>query len=331
MSVRIGLISDIHVDLNRIQGEEVVTSLLALEAVRRKLDILLLAGDISSDYALSLKTIKALEDASCVRVLFVPGNHDIWNENYPGRTAWESYEALLEHPGNLARGAAALSAGWTAVGDLGWYDFAYGDPSFSRADFKRMSYGKRTWQDKIKSVWDRSTLDMHRLFMERLEKRLIEAAKTNAVKKSANVNFVAAATNAMQDADQAVSLDSGATGQKIIFVTHVVQIREFTVQNPGPQWKYFNAFLGSPEYGELALRYGTKLSVCGHVHHRQQYVRGETRFVCPCLGYVTEWPAPADPEKQIAETLQVFELGPREAIPLTNAGGQAAVERDSNA
>ncbi|HAP54778.1 MAG TPA: hypothetical protein DCQ16_02270, partial [Spirochaetaceae bacterium] len=105
MSVRIGLISDIHVDLNRIQGEEVVTSLLALEAVRRKLDILLLAGDISSDYALSLKTIKALEDASCVRVLFVPGNHDIWNENYPGRTAWESYEALLEHPGNLARGA----------------------------------------------------------------------------------------------------------------------------------------------------------------------------------------------------------------------------------
>jgi hypothetical protein len=96
----------------------------------------------------------------------------------------------------------------------------------------------------------------------------------------------------------------------------VVQIGEFTVQNPGPQWKYFNAFLGSPEYGELALRYGTKLSVCGHVHHRQQVVRDKTRFVCPCLGYVTEWPTPADPEKQIAQALQVFELGEREAIPI---------------
>ena len=105
MGVRIGLISDIHVDLNRIEGEEVVTGLLARESARRKLDILLVAGDISSDYALTLKTIRALEDASGVRLLFVPGNHDIWNENYPGRKAWDSYKALLEHPGNLARGA----------------------------------------------------------------------------------------------------------------------------------------------------------------------------------------------------------------------------------
>ncbi|MDX9827046.1 MAG: metallophosphoesterase [Spirochaetia bacterium] len=326
MGVRIGLISDIHVDLNRIEGEEVVTGLLARESARRKLDILLVAGDISSDYALTLKTIRALEDASGVRLLFVPGNHDIWNENYPGRKAWDSYKALLEHPGNLARGAVSLPGGWTIVGDLGWYDFAYGDSSFSQAEFQKMKHGGRTWQDKIKSIWDRPTLDMHRLFMERLESRLEESANANKFNMShnvnygsaaANANFIAAAANVTQTADNAASLGDGATEQKILFVTHVVQIREFTVQNPGSQWKYFNAFLGSPEYGELAQRYGAKMAVCGHVHYRRQVIKGETRFVCPCLGYVTEWPAPADPEQQIAETLQVFEFGAQDATPLS--------------
>ncbi len=302
MGVRIGLISDIHVDLNRIKGEEVITSLLAQESARRRLDVLLLAGDISSDYALSLKTLDTLETGSGARVLFVPGNHDIWNEHYPGRKAWESYDALLEHPGNLGRGTIALTGGWTLVGELGWYDFAYGDPSFGREDFERMNHGGRTWQDKIKSIWDRPTLEMHRLFMERLEARLEKAA-----------DGATAAADRASDRATDGAVGRGAR-RKLIFVTHVVQIREFTVQNPGPQWKYFNAFLGSPEYGELALRHGAKLAVCGHVHYRRQVLKGETRFVCPCLGYVTEWPAPADAEKQVAQALQVFELGEREAM-----------------
>jgi hypothetical protein len=161
--------------------------------------------------------------------------------------------------------------------------------------------------------------------MERLEARLQESANANDSIKSHNLmlddnpssaNAIGIAANAMLDADKALSLGAGAAKQKIIFVTHVVQIREFTVQNPGPQWEYFNAFLGSPEYGELAQRYKAKLAVCGHVHYRRQVLKGETRFVCPCLGYVTEWPAPADPERQIAETMQVFELGSQDAIAL---------------
>jgi len=329
VGVRIGFISDIHVDLNRIKGEDLVTGLLARESHKRKLDILLVAGDLSSDYALTLKTIAALEAESGVRVLFVPGNHDIWNENYPGCKAWDSYNALLENPGNLARGPVSLAEGWTIVGDLGWYDFAYGDPSFSLAEFQKMKHGGRTWQDKIKSIWDRPTLDMHRLFLQRLEASLAKAADAIETREADGsgtsggaINDVSVGAGFTTSAlgGSSPSVDSGAlvdaAQRKVIFVTHVVQIREFTVQNPGPQWKYFNAFLGSPEYGELALRHGAKLAVCGHIHYRRQVMKGETRFVCPCLGYVTEWPAPADPEKQIAETLQVFELGPLGAIPL---------------
>ena len=81
--MRIGLISDIHVDINRIGGREIISDLLAAESRRRGLDILLIAGDLSSDYRLSLAIINRLVENSGARVLFIPGNHDIWNEHHP--------------------------------------------------------------------------------------------------------------------------------------------------------------------------------------------------------------------------------------------------------
>jgi putative phosphoesterase len=261
------------VDINAAAGEQAVTGLLAREAARRKLDILLVAGDISSDYALSLKTIDSLAAESGVRVLFVPGNHDIWNERHPSLRARDTYDALLSHPANLARGPIFLNNNWAIVGDLGWYDFAYGDPSFSRADFERMRFGERTWQDKIKSLWDLSTIDVHRMFLKRLEETL-----------------------------------DLVEGHRILLATHVVQIRDFTVLEPGEMWKYFNAFLGSPDYGELCIRKNVDLAVCGHVHYRRRARRENTEFVCPCLGYAVEWPSPRDTAREIAETLAVYEL-----------------------
>ena len=287
--MRIGLVSDTHVDMNRIGGKEVVSSLLAAESLRRGLDILLIAGDISSDYRLSLATINRLSETSGARVLFIPGNHDIWNERHPDLKAWDTYNALLEHPSNLARGPVLLEDNWAIVGDLGWYDFSYGDPSFSFEDFDRMKYGERTWQDKIKSIWDRDTLDVHRMFVERLE----------------------------------LALDS-VKGRRVLMATHVVQIPEFTVLNPGQMWKYFNAFLGSPEYGEIALRKGVDLAVCGHVHHRSRLKKGGTEFVCPCLGYTAEWPAPPDPASEIARTLAVYELDRDGARALPDGSAAAA-------
>jgi hypothetical protein len=144
-----------------------------------------------------------------------------------------------------------------------------------------MRHGERTWQDKIQSIWDRSTLDMHRLFMERI----------------------------------GCSLDAAA-GRKLVMATHVVQTPEFTVSPAGPMWKYFNAFLGSPEYGVLARSRGVALSVCGHVHYRRRLRQGGTEFVCPCLGYSMEWAASNDPESEIANAMAVYELGEKILVPL---------------
>ena len=239
---------------------------------------MVIAGDVSSDYRVTLDTLKQLQERSGIRILFVPGNHDIWNESHPHIDAWQAYAALERFPGNLTNGPQEIAEGWMMIGDLGWYDYSFGGSQYSREEFDRMQYGQRVWQDRIKAVWDRPTLQMHRIFHEKLQKELEQNA-------------------ACSRADD-----------KIILVTHVLPRREFTVQRPDPEWIYLNAFLGSPEYGELALEYGVRYAICGHVHYRKQVSVDGTRFICNCLGYADEWMWSRDPAAEIERAFLTLEL-----------------------
>jgi putative phosphoesterase len=276
--MQIGILSDIHVDLNG--GRPVIEALLAVIR-RRGVETMIIAGDVSSDYRLTLETLDRLQDSSGIPVLFVPGNHDIWNEAHPDITAWQAYDALEQFPGNLTRGCREIADNWTIIGDLGWYDYAFGGSRYSREDFDRMQFGERVWQDRTKAIWDRHTLEVHRIFYERLDRQLSKAVAST-------------------------SFDSGSP--KIVLVTHVLPRREFTVQRPDPEWIYLNAFLGSPEYGELAIEYGVRYSICGHVHYRKQVTVDGTHFICNCLGYTEEWKWSRDPQIEIDRAFLTLEL-----------------------
>lgn len=287
--MRIGVLSDIHVDLG--DGQAIVDGLL--QAMRRReVGAMLIAGDVSSDYRLTLETLRQLQDRSGIPVLFVPGNHDVWNEAHPDITAWRAYRALERYPGNLARGPREIGGGWTILGDLGWYDYAFGGSQYSLADFDRMQFGERVWQDRIRAVWDRHTLEVHRLFLEKLE---VQLEKITSRRHSGGP-------------DGSCSADRSSGDHKLILVTHVLPRREFTVQRPDPQWIYLNAFLGSPEYGELALKYGVRYSVCGHVHYRKEVTVDGTRFICNCLGYNDEWKWSRDAKVEIDRAFLTLEL-----------------------
>jgi predicted MPP superfamily phosphohydrolase len=109
-------------------------------------DLLVLAGDISNHFRTTLAALEYLRKESGLPCLFVPGNHDLWNEE-PGPegasgdlagpggagrpsawsgawSAWQSYEALKAFPENLSRGPLELPGGWLAIGDTGWYDYS---------------------------------------------------------------------------------------------------------------------------------------------------------------------------------------------------------------
>jgi len=237
--------------------------------------MMIIAGDIASDYELTLRSLKQIEAKGKVPCLFVPGNHDIWTESHTEKTSWEIYEFLKSHTHNLANGPYEPCKDWMIIGDLGWYDFSFGDSSkYSFDDFSCMKYEDRVWQDSIKAVWDRSTLDMHRYFLDKLEKQL---------KVYQNKN--------------------------IIVVTHVLPVVDFTVQPPSLMWEYMNAFLGSSEYGELISKYpNVKYAVSGHVHYRKRKIINDTEFICNCLGYKNEWYKNDDPYVEIDRSMMTIEI-----------------------
>lgn len=272
--MKLGILSDIHVDINNSDKNSVSSSIVKY-IKKHSLDIMIIAGDIASDYVLTLDSLKEIEKDSGVPCLFVPGNHDIWTENHPEKTSWEIYELLKSHSNNLVNGPYELSENWIVMGDLGWYDFSFGNSDkYSFDDFSKMKYKKRIWQDSIKAVWDRSTLDMHKYFMDKLENQLNQYRDRN-----------------------------------IIVLTHVLPIIDFTVQAPSPMWEYMNAFLGSSDYGELFLKYpNVKYAVSGHVHYRKRKKIQNTEFICNCLGYSTEWYKNTDADMEVDRAMGIIEI-----------------------
>jgi putative phosphoesterase len=271
-TLKIGILSDLHVDLENIDPEKVSHG-LARAIDENNVAVMIVAGDVANDYEITFEFLQHLEKASGARCLFVPGNHDIWNEKHPDKTAWDIYHTLEDIPGNLAKGPIALTDKWVVIGDLGWYDYSFGSREYTIAEFDRMQIKDRLWQDKIKAVWGRSTLEMHRYFYNKLEKQLDTYKNKN-----------------------------------IILVTHVLPLAEFTVQPPNAMWNYLNAFLGSSQYGELALKYAVTYSISGHVHYRRQVKHENTIFICNCLNYASQWIDNDDPVVEIKRAFKTIEI-----------------------
>jgi putative phosphoesterase len=270
--VKLGILSDIHVDLEGSDPQKLLRGLVAaIEA--HQVETMIIAGDVANDFEVTLDFLHRIEDAAAVRCLFVPGNHDIWNEKHPDKTAWDTYRGLEAFPGNLARGPVELTDQWMVIGDLGWYDYSFGSPKYTTAEYDRMQINDRLWQDKIKAVWGKSTIEMHQYFYGKLEKQLADHRH-----------------------------------KSIILVTHVLPIIDFTVQPPDAMWNYLNAFLGSRQYGELALKYSVNYSISGHVHYRRQVKYQNTTFICNCLNYASQWIDNDDPLVEVKKAFKTIEI-----------------------
>ena len=262
------VISDIHIDINK---EYDVINPLIHRISQSSASALLIAGDISDDYKITIDTVAFIKKQLGIPVYYVPGNHDMWSENFKKTSTESIYDAFKQDSNCLLHGSVMLDEDTTLIGDIGWYDYSFGSTKFSKDDFERMNYMDRTWQDKLKNQWTVNNLARSRKVLKDLEDQL-KQVKT----------------------------------KRIIVMTHMVPIKEFTVENPNDMWEYFNAFLGSSKLHELYRKYNVTHAICGHIHYRKSIIKDGITYICPCLNYATEWGV-KDSEKEIKESLQWIE------------------------
>lgn len=260
--MRIGFISDLHIDINR---EYPVMDVLAGEAAREQLELLAVAGDISETPDETVEEMERLEERlrseSGCRLFYVPGNHDMWNINCPQSDSDAIYSRYLGDENCLSGRSIRLGdrGGQSfLIGDIGWYDYSFAGTQYSREELDGMSISGRIWQDRLYNSWTEDNPGKNRLMLRQIEETMTECEKT--------------------------------PGASFIAVTHMLPIKEFCVPAEQPDWDFFNAYLGSAALGRLYGRHNVKYAVCGHVHYRSRLEKDGITWICPCLGYHTEWP-----------------------------------------
>lgn len=206
-----------------------------------------------------------------VPLWFVPGNHDMWDVNGNYKDSWEIYKIYENEEGCLCNHPITIGKN-VLIGNIGWYDYSFGDEKYTLSDFKEKKHHERVWQDSVFTNWNQEDKELATVFQTEL-KHFIYSNR----------------------------------GKKIIAITHMIAIPELKVPVSRKDWDYFNAFLGSDKLGKLYEKEGVDTAIMGHVHYRTCIKKNQVNYVCACLNYHTEWKTD-DPQKEVSQALQEIVL-----------------------
>lgn len=170
--MRIGLISDLHVDINEAFP---ILELTAETAGMQSVDALVIAGDISETQDQTIKAVERLQSMCPFPVYYVPGNHDMWNKNCPERRTEEIDRIYREDPHCLSGRHIILEKDGrklALIGDLGWYDYTMASPEYTEEQLDAMTMDGRTWQDKLFNQWTTDNRSQTKRCLRQLEEQL---------------------------------------------------------------------------------------------------------------------------------------------------------------
>jgi predicted phosphodiesterase len=138
--MKVFAISDVHVD-----HEANARWVEALSTEEFQDDILVLAGDVSDDLRLLHQCLSVLS-SRFRKVLFVPGNHDLWVLRCdPGLTSFDKFDLVCRVAAESGVSMARHDEeGLSVIPLLSWYDFSFGQPSREL---------KEVWADFIACRW----------------------------------------------------------------------------------------------------------------------------------------------------------------------------------
>ncbi len=271
--MKIGFISDLHIDRNYERPPQDYLSILRTVAAERKLEMLVIGGDISNHYTKTLSFVEKLQSQAGIPVYFIPGNHDFWEEKEAVKDTKGIYQLYKAHPQSLIETPVRLNEEYTLVGHPGWYNHAiYDKERFSSDEVEHGKFRWTYWQDKLRMDWEMSDREVSKVFSQIIEEDLKKV-----------------------------------TTPKTILQTHVVTIPEFTMPMPHRIFDFFNAYMATDDLKQIYTKYPISHQLMGHVHFRSEILRNETQFITNSLGYRREWWS-KDLEREVQKSLYVLDL-----------------------
>jgi hypothetical protein len=274
--MRIAFTSDLHVDY---QLE--VVGLVADRTAELEPDALVIAGDLSPDLRLCEKTIKLLA-SSANKLLFVPGNHDLWPLSDGSQSSYrakansrqrytEVLPELVERYGAVYLGLEPFVLGEVAfVGVTGWYDFSFRnrdlDSVIHEENYESGRYRTMQWMDCRHMDWPDGSSG-----------QLRDVSLCNWM-----VDRLAAQTEKV-----------AGVAERVVAVTHFLSHGGMVTHTGRPRADFVTAFLGSKRLGEVLDRCDDLARVIsGHYHFPVEWTarRESHSFRCEVspVGYPRE-------------------------------------------
>lgn len=240
--MRVHAISDVHVDYDLN-----ARWISALSRQDYTDDVLILAGDVSDDLS---RLRWCLTDLSrrFRKVVFVPGNHDLWVMRDDRRiTSFEKLDLVRKVASDCGVSTAPHEeVGLSVLPILSWYDFSFGQPS---ADLRRV------WADFTACRWP-SGID----------------------EEAITTRFLAETCDGAQ----------GSIGRDVITFSHFVPRRDLLPWFPGRESLNLLPVLGTGRIDTKLRSLGAVVHVYGHSHVNRRAVIDGVTYVNSALGYPQE-------------------------------------------
>jgi predicted phosphodiesterase len=143
--MRIFALSDIHVDYD-LNAQWIAN----LSASDYRDDVLILAGDVS-DSVERLRTSLRTLASKFRQLLYVPGNHDLWVRDQPGRSSLDKFRQLCALVADSGASMRTFHHGTLSIVPLlGWYDYSFGQPSEELLE-RWMDFRACRWPDSMQA------------------------------------------------------------------------------------------------------------------------------------------------------------------------------------
>jgi len=240
-------VSDIHVDYP--QNLEWV---LGLDCHEYQADVLLLAGDVSEDMNLLERVLRGCLERFA-KVMFVPGNHDLWVRRCTYDCSLAKFGRILELCGELGVATEPFEyEGAEFLPLFSWYDFSFGSMERSL---------RLGWRDFYACSWPESLPDSHAVtrYFHQLNNGVFEWIKARSVHRSHESH--------------------GLAPNPRITCSHFLPTIELM-----PSWvpeskRTVYPVLGSVELGAQVRRLAPDIHVYGHSHVNQIIKIDSTHYV----------------------------------------------------